>query len=778
MADAKTLQLLDWRRVVEALAKRARTPYGYENLLQIAPLPAADADVLRRRTTAWRELLRKNCGPVLTNVADVRAPLSVARLAGPLDAKTLLDVAANAELVADVAAFLSDSSLPTPLRERPTGFVLFEGDLMRKMRALAGRIFQVLDPSGAVRADASETLARTVHEERSRSAALRAHAEALLDDARIQPLLRDRYVTQREGRFVLPIRIEQSRHVKGIVHDASASGATIYLEPEELTEANNRLAEVRARIREEIARIMAELTALVAQTADAIVLGLRAVGEIDAEIARAECAEAWHAVEPVDATHIRLLGVRQPLLLLRGLDVVPIHIEHPGAGRGVILSGPNAGGKTAALKTLGLVFLLAQAGCHIPAERAELPLTWCVEVELGDPQSLGEDLSTFSGHLARLAEIGRLAGPQTLLLVDEILKGTDPADGAPMARAWLETMLDKGAALWVTTHYGSIKALPAMDARFVAARTAFEYGQPAFHIHYGEVGASYAFETAERYGFPSDVLARARIYRERTVSEAERTLSEIDQLRRALARAREEAERERAEQKKLRDRLQAELELLQREKKALVRRAAEATLSQIERARAVAERAEEEVKRRASEGRKKRIELGQTRANLERTLSELEVSGQVDFEKLQVSDLVYSRRFKRNGVVVRKEKQRVVLKIGNVQVACEAADLAPAQPEARGVSLASRCEPTAHPVPETLDIRGLRLDEARRRLEAWIDGALRARQAGKFRLLHGIGTGALRDGLRAHLREFLPDFPWRPGNEEEGGDAVTILELG
>jgi DNA mismatch repair protein MutS2 len=681
----------------------------------------------------------------------------------------LLDSAAAMDLVTEMGRFLGRSETGPALRSQAESLVDFS--------AIAGRIYQVIDASGGVREDASEALQRAAHEERMRSAELRQRAESLLDDERFKPLLRDRYVTQREGRFVLPVKIERSGAERGIVHDASASGATVFFEPEELGHANNRLVEVRAVIREEIARLLGELSRAVAAIADDLLAGLKAVGKIDAEVARARLAQEWEAVNPVDAEDVLLVEARQPLLLLRAMDVVPVDIRHPGNGRAMVLSGPNAGGKTAALKTIGLAIVLARTGCHVPAREARFPLTWDVGVELGDPQNLGEDLSTFSGHLARLSTLGKMAKPGMLLLVDELLKGTDPADGAPLARAWLEEMIGAGAPLWVTTHYGSIKALASFDDRFLAARTAYESGLPAYTIVYGEAGPSYAFETAIRLGFSDRIIERARGYRKGEVSQAERALSEVDDLRKQLGRARIQAEADAKEQRLLRDRLQAELDLMQRDRTTLVRRAAETTLTKIDSARAAAEKAEQTVKRHKDQGKRKRIELSQTRENIERTVAEMEVPGKVAAEDLKIGTAVYSRRLKRNGVVARlPERGQVVLKVGQMQVTVKVADLAPAQAEAALPKGPQRVQ-TGPSVPEKLDIKGLRLDEAISKVGPWIDGALLARQTGALILIHGIGSGQLRNGIREYLREHPAGLPFGPGNPDQGGDAVTVIEL-
>ena len=772
MIDEKTLHLLDWSQVAQALAGQARTPYGQAEASLALPLTPSQAEAMRRRVSSWRTLLTEGRDIPLGHVPDVREHLALASRGGSLDGQGLLDVADNMELCSRLGKFLNGGGVPDNLAQ--------SAPFLPDFSAVSTRIRRVIDASGGIRDDASPVLQASVEEERTRTLELRTRSEALLDEEPLRSMLRDRYVTQREGRFVLPIRIEHSNTVQGIVHDASASGATVYVEPRELNVANNRLTQARARIREEISRLLAELTQALAQVTDELGAALTIVGGIDAEVARARLAEEWDAVEPQAADHIRLRQIRQPLLVLRGLEeVVPIDIEHPGAGRGVILSGPNAGGKTAALKTLGLAIVLARAGFHIPATEAWLPLTWDVGVELGDPQDLGEDLSTFSGHMKRLVEISRNAGRGTLLLVDELLKGTDPADGAPLGRAWLEETVARDVAVWVTTHYGSIKALPVVDERFHSARTSVEQGHPAYHIVYGEAGSSFAFETAQKYGFSSTALEKARQYREGEVTRAEEALAEIDTLRKQLRDSTQKVERERTEQVRLRDRLEAELSMLERERKALIKRSAETTLHQLDRARDSARAAEREIKLRKESARTQGTQVAKTRRKLERTLSELEVAGQVTVEDLAPGTVVYSRRFRKNGVVTRvTEKQQVALQVGPLQVTVGVDDLAPAQQEAKPTfDAGQRRRPLPAQVPDRLDVRGQRLDEALRMVDHWMDGAFASGQGGTLTIVHGIATGALRNGVRGYLREHPAGLSFRPGEENEGGDAVTRILL-
>ncbi len=717
----------------------------------------------------WLALLQAGEAIPLRYTPDVREVLRSMKRGSVLEGMQLLEIADAMEAVTALGRFLGGVSLETARDD---------AGLLPDFSAVSRRVRDVIDPSGGVRSDASEALQKAVFEERSRAAELRERAEELLGDPRYEPLLRDRYVTQREGRFVLPIRTDRYSSIPGIVHDASGTGATLFFEPEDLHKANNRLVEARAIIREEMARLLAELTSAVMQVTEDLRAAIGVLGRIDVEVARARLAQDWNAVAPLTGKHIEIRGARQPLLLLRGLKgIVSVDLILE-SGKGLILSGPNAGGKTAALKTLGICVLLMRAGCYVPAESAMLPDDWDIGVELGDPQNLGEDLSTFSGHLARLGTLAEQAGPKTLILIDELLKGTDPADGAPLARAYLEDLMDRRATAWVTTHYGSVKAMPVYDDRFVAARTAYESGRPAYEIIYGEPGPSYAFETAERIGISKAVLDRARGYRKGEAGRAERALTEVDELRKALAEERKQAETAAQDQRKLRDRLEAELSMLQRDREKLVKQSAAVTLSKLEAARDAAERAERIVLRRKEEGRVKRIELGKARQDIERAMAEVEHPGRVEPEALVPGAIVYSRRLKQNGEVVRAAgKGKIILQVGKMQVTVPVDELAPAKEESKAPEKSAITRPAYRPVAPSIDVRGNRLDEARGAIEMWLDGALLARQSGTLRIIHGVGTGALRDGIRSFLREHAGEVSWEPGDPSGDGDGVTLIHL-
>ena len=393
---------------------------------------------------------------------------------------------------------------------------------------LAASLHDALDPDGRLTDRASPRLRALRRQIATLRADLQARVERLLDHPAVQPALQERYVTVRNGRYVIPVRDDARRGVRGIIHDRSQSGATVFVEPEETIPLNNELTRVCLEERDEELRLLAELTDGVrrhpARPCAELVEGL---GDLDLVFARATLAERLDAAEPEVAVggDLDLRAARHPLLVAQRWGaaagagaVIPIDLRVPADRPGLVLSGPNAGGKTVALETAGLLVLMAHAGCHIPAAPgSRVPFTEQVLAVIGDEQSLAQDLSTFSSFVRQVREILTVAGPASLVLLDELGAGTDPTEGAALGAALLEALLDRGARIVATTHLEPLKVFAQVEPRLQNATVAFdaERLEPTFRLEYGHPGPSHALTIAERLGLPAEVIARARAARRR-----------------------------------------------------------------------------------------------------------------------------------------------------------------------------------------------------------------------------------------------------------------------
>ncbi|MBI2015806.1 MAG: endonuclease MutS2, partial [Candidatus Rokubacteria bacterium] len=543
--EAGGTRSIEWDAVRALLARQARTDMGRGRALEAEPLtdlraiqPAID------ETAEARRALGEVGAPPLDGVPDARPLLERCRVAGSvLDGAELLLVLALLEAGPRLAAWGCSARAVAPA-------VAARTDAVPPLSDLGAALRRALADDGTVTDDASPRLRHLRRDLRERRRRLVADLERLLNGSDADRLFADRYVTVRHGRYVLPVRAEARGRLRGIVHDRSQSGQTVFVEPADTVEANNDLVQLAREEEQETARILAELTDAVRARLDELETVIEAVAALDWIFCRAHLAERMGASAPVigaDRT-VALRGARHPLLLVQGWDdparpVVPIDLELTPERPVLVVTGPNAGGKTVALKTLALHVLLAQTGCHLPADAgSRLPAFTAVHAVVGDDQSVAENLSTFSAFVKQVREILVRADEHSLVLLDELGAGTDPDEGAALAQAILEELGERGALVMATTHLEPLKAFATTHPRARNASVEFDGTSlaPTFRVVYDRPGPSYALTIAARLGLPRGIIARAQSHRsaqaarlsellqwldEHTRSEAERTLA-------------------------------------------------------------------------------------------------------------------------------------------------------------------------------------------------------------------------------------------------------------
>ncbi|HSJ97654.1 MAG TPA: endonuclease MutS2, partial [Myxococcota bacterium] len=560
-ASRRTLEVLEWPLVVERLRHHTRTPGGRRRCEDPAAGFAGDREEADARLAEAGEArgLLAVAAPPFGGLTDVAAALARAERGGDLAAGELLDVAATVEAITATAHFLARQGALAPR-------LAARGGALGHHQPLADEIRFALDSEGQVRDAVSPVLAEARAEARRLSGEIQRRLDAALHDPAIAPYLSDRFVTLRHDRYVVPVRADARGRVRGIVHDASASGTTLFVEPQAVVDANNRLKEAELRIERETARVLRSLADGAGREAPELRASLATLEEIDLAFARGALSAEWDAVAP----DVRDQGVfALPLLrhpLLNPARAVPNDLRLGDPVRVLVLSGPNAGGKTVAMKSVALAALCARAGLHVAAAPgARVDWTERLLADIGDAQSLRESLSTFSAHLANLAGIVEQADGRTLVVLDEIGDGTDPGEGAALAQAVLEALAGAGARVIATTHYGLLKELAQIDPRFENASFEFdpETLAPTYRLRVGVAGASSATAVAARMGLRRDVLERADELLAREDRRLERTLAELNASRVALEQERREAARLRAETEGERAELQQRLEQLQ-----------------------------------------------------------------------------------------------------------------------------------------------------------------------------------------------------------------------
>ena len=805
-ADRDTLAQLGWDQVLADLAGRCRTGPGAARAARLEFLPDAGAARERMAEIAEARQLAAAGAPLpMGGIGDLADPVARAEKGSTLEPAELILVARAARGCDALRRHLAARAEEAPR-------------LAARAAALAdlGHVFHPIldafDDGGRLVDHASDALGPLRKQAARARADLERRARDLVDDPRLADALQDRFYTQRDERCVLPIKVEARGRVKGIVHGTSQSGQTVFVEPEALVELGNQLVMAEGAVADEERRILALLSSYVAEDAGALRDSVEVAAGLDVIGAAADQAGALGAAPPaLEADAIDLARARHPLMELSGRACVPNDIRLP-RGSALVISGPNAGGKTVALKTTGLAVLMARAGLHVSAAPSSaLPWIERLASDIGDAQSLEKDLSTFSGHLLRVQHILAGAGPGTLVLFDELAVGTEPEQGAALAEAVLEALVARGASVIATTHYERLKILAAGEARFANASVGFDMGRmmPTFELHLGVPGSSGALALARRLAVDPDVVARA----ESLLGDRRASVEEL------LAQLAHE-----------RDRLAEE------------RRQAAAAHAEAERARAAAERATERAIAREEKARQQshdeavaalrdtRRELDELRTTLRRRRREAVGRPAGDVAALGASVDAAAARIAAHAparpappaepapdpadltpgtgvrvlslnatgtVVAAPDGGKVTVQVGPLRTTAAVSDLRIVSKRAeRRTASGTRPRPAAKAgkrdhvmvaapsegraltrTPDaTLDLRGERVDDGLAALDRFLDESMRESREVIF-IIHGHGTGAMRSAVRDAVRLHPSVVEFRPGEPGEGGDGVTVAWL-
>jgi DNA mismatch repair protein MutS2 len=781
----KSLARLEWPDVLARMARHLATPEA-RAALAAAPF-AATADDARRRlaeTSEARALLAAGAGRPFGALPELGAELGRLEKGGALAAAELLAVGSAARAIADTRSFFVRRAAEAPRLAEAAA-------QLSDPRALADAVDAALEPGGHVRDAASPALAAARREAHEAAARVQERVDRLLADRELRAALQDAFVTMRGDRYVLPVRAAARARVPGIVHDASASGTTLFIEPQAVVELNNRLKQAELAIERETRRVLAALSAQAAPLAPQLRADLAALGRLDLAFARARLADEQDATEPAldDTARFELLQLRHPLL--PAADAVANDLRLGESFHVLVISGPNAGGKTVAMKALALAALMARAGLHVAAAPgARVGAVDAVLADIGDEQDIRESLSTFSAHMANLAAIVAGAGPRTLVLLDEIGVGTDPGEGAALAQAVLEQLADAGARVVATTHFGLLKEMAEVDARFENASVEFdeETLAPTYRLRMGMAGASSARAVAARMGMPARVLERASALLAREDRRLDQMLAELAASRAALERERGEAGRLRAESEAVRDDYRAKLERLQQRRDQLFAAMRSELDSAFQDAHAEVAAVIRELQRGgsardAARARERLVVLERKAERVERAplsaAAEAPAAPAADWRRARPGDAVEVAGAGAGTLLALPDaKGRVRVQVGAARLELPAERIrVRAAPAARPAPALVRVDPLPErAAPSRIDVRGLRVDEAMAQVEKALDDAARA-GLGCLEIVHGIGTGALMSGLRGRLRELAHVARVEAGGAERGGPGVTLAYL-
>ena len=783
----KSLKKLELDKVLELLAEHAGSEAAKEKCRAMAPLTDADdIRALQKETSDACKLITLKGSPSLGGIRDMSASLARADRGGVLSTEELLQIAGCLKSARMVKNYADGDSVPTVLD--PWFFQLMANKYLEE------KIYTCIPAKDEIADAASDELASIRRKIRQQSAKIRESLQKIISSPSYAKILREPIITIRSDRFVVPVKSECKNDLPGLVHDVSASGSTFFIEPMQAVNANNALRELFVAERKEIERILSELSSECANYRTHIEENYRVLVTLDCIFARAKLSFAMNAMEPEIRTDGRLELKRARHPLIDRQAVVPISVRLGTDFDTLIITGPNTGGKTVTLKTIGLLTLMAECGMHIPADDGSYVSVFpLVLADIGDEQSIEQSLSTFSAHMKNIVEIVSVCDSESLVLLDELGAGTDPAEGAALAVALIEFCRQCGAKVAATTHYAELKIYAMRTDGVINASCEFDVEtlKPTYRLLIGIPGKSNAFAISRRLGLPEHIIDKAKSMVNENDTNFEDVLNQLEQQRQEMERARAEAEQLRLEtekQKKQSEQYYNEIKL-QREKAA--QQAKKEAQYIIDDARRTANQVYDELKqlRKQMQDSADVQNSNERQAALRRTLNEAEAKLSGGEEKkerpkasreIRVGDTVELLKYGSKATVLSIGKDGTYqLQAGIMKVNAKANEIYLLENQPKGNAkkvIEGKVRELKAAVSPELDLRGMAVDEALPVLDNFLDSAFLANLP-TVRIIHGKGTGVLRSAVQDELRRSKYVKNFRLGVYGEGENGVTIAEF-
>ena len=805
--DEKTLRTLEYPKILLRIADHTSFNPSTEKATALRPTTdLSEAQSLQAETREAIRLLVTHPDISIGGARDCRQQVDLANHGGVLAAIDLLDI--KSTLIAGrtlVRTFERTGESYPRLSEIADQMPLPVGLIDAISRAISDR-GELLDSASPKLAVIRRDL-RVVHER------LLTKMQHMVSDSSIAQYLQEALVTQRDGRYVLPLRADFKGRVRGIIHDQSASGATLFVEPLSVVEMNNQYRELQLEERDEERRILLALSGTVSESSYEILAMIDFIAELDLIIAKAKYAQEIEALEPTllpfpkkerrlegelhhPGSRMRLFGARHPLLDPE--TVVPVDVDLDPETFVLVITGPNTGGKTVTLKTVGLLALMAQSGLQIPVETgSEISVFDQIYADIGDEQSIEQSLSTFSGHIMNIIRILGKADRYSLVILDELGAGTDPQEGAALARALLTHLLERSITTLVTTHHPELKTFAHGTPGVTNASVEFDLEslQPTYHLTIGLPGRSNALAIAERLGLPEVIVSKARSEIDPQELRAEDLLDEIYRQRDLARQARDDAERVRQDIEDMRSNLAGRLEQIEDERMAILdeaRHEAETKVQELEKdldalRRALAN-ARQPLDAIEAIEKKTAVLTQEHQEPIER--QPLEDEDIILERPIRLGDKVRLRTLNTKGLVTSLGEDELEIQVGNLRVRTRLSEVEAIETQSKDGADArvKEASPTSRTAVESdsslnapspgieLDLRGLRADDALDQLERYLDAAYLAGLP-FVRIIHGKGTGKLRLAVREALGAHPHIKSFDPGEANEGGDGVTVAKL-
>ncbi|MGA2622621.1 MAG: endonuclease MutS2 [Bacteroidota bacterium] len=771
---------LEFDKLKNHIQRYASSPLGKELIQQLTPFTSIEEiRASLALVSEMKRLLEEHEYPPLDHVPDVRVSLHHS---------SIENFVLPPEELHKIQLLLETSKKVTSyFKQKKDKYPLLHSRIQRVQvhKVLEYNIREAIDDDGVVKDNATKDLARIRKRIVEKKDQLRAQLESILKSLVGKEWVQEEIITTRDGRMVVPVRTEYKNRVPGFIHSSSSSGATVFIEPSETLESNNDLRTLQFQEQREIERILRELTQQVRDAREALSENLQSLSFLDFIAAKAKYSIEVLGAEPIIKSdgHLHLMGARHPLLLQRHKreEVVPLDVELTSPTRTIIITGPNAGGKSVALKTIGILNVLMQSGCHIPASaESELPVFSELFVDIGDEQSIEDDLSSFSSHLKNLKEVLHNATKTSLILLDEIGSGTDPVEGSSLAAAVLESLTAIGCVTVATTHHGSLKTFAYETPGIENAAMEFDQSTllPTYHFRIGLPGSSYAIEMAERMSVPRTITDRAKQMRGSGANSFENLILELERQSQKLASDLELVRTEKLQLNALITHYQNQISTLEKELKSIKLKAANEATAIILKANSAIEAAIQMIKEQGA-GKEAikaaKQEIKDLAAEVESFRQELEPT-ETSIREFTIGTLVKLRQTNSIGEIIEEtnEGDYTVL-MGGIKVKVDRRELEPATgPTMVAPAQASALETAT--AKREIDLRGMYGDEAIEAIDKFLDSAM---ISGLHRvdIIHGKGTGALRKRVGEYLKKNPSVKAFRLGEWNEGGAGVTVVEL-
>ncbi|MBU5427304.1 endonuclease MutS2 [Tissierella pigra] len=790
--NKRTLKTLEFNKVIDLLLEKAESTLGKDRVKEIEPLTELqDIEYLQRETEEAQSLLIKRGTPPLYGIHSIAPEVKRAEIGGSLSPSGLLKVSDSLRVSRGLKNYIKETK-----EDKVSNYPIIERlvEDLRVFKHIEDEINNAIVSENDISDNASSTLRSIRRQIISKNDAVKDKLSSIISSQDNKKYLQDSIVTIREGRYVIPVKAENRGNVPGLVHDMSGSGATLFVEPMAVVQLNNELRELELKEREEIERILRELSNLVAEESEGIGNNQKILQELDFIFAKGKLALDMKATRPIlnKDGYINIRKGRHPLLNVA--KIVPIDVYLGKEFNSLIITGPNTGGKTVTLKTVGLLTLMAQSGLHIPADfNSEIAVFNQVFADIGDEQSIEQSLSTFSSHMVNIVDILDKVEYNSLILFDELGAGTDPTEGAALAMSILDKLLKLNVRTIATTHYSQLKlyALTTEGVRNASVEFDVETLSPTYRLLIGVPGKSNAFEISKRLGLKDNIIDYAKDLISKENIEFEDVLQAMEKDRLAIEANRQEAERYRLEVEKLKEDLAVERDKTKEMRDKILTKAREEARQVLRGAKEEADSIVGELKDISLEiekDRARKIQEVQEKLKSKLNKAEGEVSKNILNVKsnkppknLKVGETVEVLTFNQKGTVVEEpdDNGNVKIQVGIMKITSHISTLKRAisqEEEKIHNSTKKIMGSKSKDIKTEIDLRGQNLDEAFLELDKYLDDAYIAGLK-QIHIIHGKGTGVLRDGIKTYLRSHRHVKTSRIGNYNEGGTGVTVVEI-